>query len=542
MKKILYAFLVSLCITSCSVEVDPTDQYSDVVAWQNEEYLDLYVKGFYAGLRDNAEITSNMFSDGYSDILKYSVSNLNSSTDQNKILQQENVITPSNGMLCTWGNYDRIKRLNEFLHDVDAKTGHIDPEFVKVRKAEVRFLRAYLYYKMIRNHGGVILRLENTGVDGGLDNEKDAVKARLTEAESWNFVISELEAIAPDMAGKVKWEDEELGRVTQGAVYALLTRCALYAKQYDKVISAGKALEALNVYELSADYNAVFKDITNKELILAVSFEAPDYVHEHDRYFRPTGDKADRGGWACPTEDLVSQYQIKEGDTYVDFDWNNPAHAAAPYENREPRFYTSILYNGAAWNNRTIETFVGGKDGFADFDLTSNTPACVTGYFMKKFLQEGNTNFDELGSDTYWVELRYAEVLLNMAEAYAQTGDMSNAYSYMNKVRTRGGYLSPRESGSNLDVYMKYLMKERMVELAFEGHRYWDLRRWKKAVEVINGKRAYGIKITRSGDSFVYTKVPCDDTDRYFPEKYYYIPVPTSEISNNTACEQTIPW
>ncbi|MCK9414871.1 MAG: RagB/SusD family nutrient uptake outer membrane protein, partial [Prolixibacteraceae bacterium] len=235
MKKILYAFLVSLCITSCSVEVDPTDQYSDVVAWQNEEYLDLYVKGFYAGLRDNAEITSNMFSDGYSDILKYSVSNLNSSTDQNKILQQENVITPSNGMLCTWGNYDRIKRLNEFLHDVDAKTGHIDPEFVKVRKAEVRFLRAYLYYKMIRNHGGVILRLENTGVDGGLDNEKDAVKARLTEAESWNFVISELEAIAPDMAGKVKWEDEELGRVTQGAVYALLTRCALYAKQYDKV-------------------------------------------------------------------------------------------------------------------------------------------------------------------------------------------------------------------------------------------------------------------------------------------------------------------
>ncbi len=543
-RQYLIILIASFLLASCNLEVEPTDKYSDAVAWENEENLDLYVKGFYTALRDNAEIYTDKFSDGYSDILKYSISNLSDKTDQNKILLQENVITASNGLLSTWGNYDRIKSMNEFLYDVDQKASHFDPEFIRVRKAEVRFLRAYLYYKLIRNHGGVILRLENSSQDGGLDNEQDAAKARSSEADCWNFVISELETIAPDLADNVTWDDADLGRITQGAVYALLTRCALYAKQYDKVIDAGNKLEALNVYELDPDYGNIFKDITNKELILTVGFQRPNYVHHHDRYFRPTGDMADRGGWAGPTEDLVSQYQIKEGDTYVDFDWENPLHRQNPYANREPRFYASILYNGAPWNGRTIQTYVGGTDGFMDFEFGSNVPACVTGYFMKKFLQEDNDDFNDIGSDAYWVELRYAEVLLNMSEAYALTSpnDMQKAYEYLNKVRTRGGYLTPRASGTNLEVYKDCLEKERLVELAFEGHRYWDLRRWRRAEEVIHGKRAYGMKIIKSENTFTYNKVVCDDANRYFPEKYYYIPIPQTEISNNPLCEQTIPW
>ena len=542
MKNIIYALIVVFSLASCDLEVEPTAQYTDAVAWQDEQYLDLYVKGFYAALRDNAEVYTDMFSDGYSDILKYSISNLNGSTDQNKILQQENYITATNGALSAWGNYNRIARLNEFLYDADTKAGHLDQTMVKVRKAEVRFIRAFLYYKMIRNHGGVILRLEHSGVDGGLDNEKDSSKARATEEESWNFVISELEAIAPDLSSKVKWDDANYGRVTQGAVYALLTRVALYAKKYDKVIAAGTALEGLNVYDLESDYNAIFKNITSKELILTVGFKSPTFTHNHDFRFRPVGDMANRGGWACPTEELVSQYQIKQGGKFVDFDWNNAEQSADPYVNREPRFYASILYNGAPWSGRTIQTYVGGADGYVDFDFASNTPAGVTGYFMKKFLQEDNKTYEQSGSDAYWVELRYAEVLLNMAEAYANSNNISKAYEYLNKVRTRGNFLSPRDIGANLDAFMSHIETERMVELAFEGHRYWDLRRWKKAAATIHGQRAHGIKITLTGDTYTYTKVVCDDSNRYFPEKYYYIPVPTTEIRNNPACKQTIPW
>lgn len=539
MKRILVFLLVSIMLTACGLEVEPTDKYSDAVAWKDEQYIDMYVKGLYGVLRDNAEIYSTQLSDGLSDILKYSVNNLNENTFQNKTLLQENYITPSNGVLSVWGNYDGIKRENEFLYNVDKNTAGIDPEFIEVRKAEVRFLRAFLYYKLIRNHGGIILRLHNSGVDG-LDSEKDANKARASEEESWDFVIAELQEIAPVLA-KHSWSADDFGRITAGTVYALLTRCALYAKKYEVVIAAGQEVEKLG-YSLEANYNDVFTNLTSKEIILPVMFKAPTYTHFFDRYFGPTGDVASRGGWACPTEDLVEHYQIKENGNYVDFNWNNPDHKLNPYQDREPRFYASILYNGASWNGRTIETFVGGKDGFTDYDPNSNTPANVTGYFMRKFLQMGNPDVDK-GSDSYWIELRYAEVLLNMAEAYAQSGNFSKGYEYLNKVRTRGGHLAARTTGSNLVAFMSDLEAERMLELAFEGHRYWDLRRWRRAVNVIDGKRAHGLKIIKEEDGgFSYNKVTIENSNRYFPEKYYYIPIPQSEIINNSLVKQTLQW
>ncbi len=540
MKKIVYLLGLLIIFFSCDLETELTSSYSEDVAWRNEENLELYVKGFYGILRDNAEIYNNELSDGLSDILKYSVTNLNPTTYQNKVLLMENTISPLSGVLQNWGgNYGRIKAQNEFLYDVKHKAKHLDENFIEIRKAEVRFLRAYAYYKIIRNHGGVILRLENTGIDGGLDTEKDAHKPRLTEEESWNFVIKELEEIAPILSEN-KWNDKEYGRITGGAVYALLSRCALYAKQFDKVITAGNEIEKMG-YELEDNYANVFSNPNSKEIILPVLFKYPEFVHYFDRYFGPTGDFADRGGWACPTEELVQNYQIKENGTYVDFDWSNPSHRANPYENREPRFYASILYNGANWRGRKIETFVGGKDGFTVYDFNTDFPGCVTGYFMRKYLQESNNTVD-YGSDTYWIEFRLAEVLLNMAEAYAQKGDVPTGYKYLNKIRKRAGVpLYPE--GSNLDIFMEKLEKERMLELAFEGHRYWDIRRWRRAEEVIHGKRAHGVKITKdSNNNLIYEIIPIEQKDRYFPEKYYYIPVPQSEIDRNNLCEQTPPW
>ncbi len=541
MKKIIFFLSLILITGSCKdLEVEPSDRYSDGVVWENEEALDFYVKGFYAALRDNAEIYSNKLSDGMSDILKYSVNNLNSLTFQNKVLLEDNYITPSNGTLSEWGNYARIKLQNEFLHDVELMGGDFDTEFIAVRKAEVRFMRAFLYYKMIRNHGGIILRLENSGVDGGLDNDKDANKARISEEESWAFVISELKAVGETLSG-YEWDDDNFGRVTAGAAYALLTRCALYAQEYDEVIMAGQKIEEMD-YSLEPEYAAVFSDLASKEIILPVTFKIPDYTHYFDRYFGPTGDFANRGGWACPTEDLVENYQIKTGDQFVDFDWNNSQHKANPYKNREPRFYASVLYNGASWRGRTIQTSVGGLDGFMDYDFGSNTPGCVTGYFMRKYLQETNSNVDE-GSDAYWIELRLAEVWLNMAEAYAQSGEVTKGYEYLNKVRTRGGYLTGRDVNSSLPLFMSDLENERMLELAFEGHRYWDLRRWRRAEDLINGQRVRGVKATKLfATYYTYQVVVIEKSDRYFPEKYYKIPVPQSEISNNSLCEQTLPW
>lgn len=540
MKKGLFyiGLIITAVFQSCSLEVEPLDRYSDGVAWRNEKNMDMYVKGFYAGLRDKADIYTNTFSDGLSDLFKYSVNNLNAVTFQNKTLLQENYITANNGVLSEWGNYGRIKSLNEFLLNVDEKGADIDENARSIRKAEVRFLRAFLYYRMIRNHGGVILRLEDSGLDGGLDNEKDINKKRETEADSWAFVIQELQEVATALKGH-SWSASDYGRITEGAAQALLCRVALYAKQYPLVIQSGKRLEELG-YSLDNSYEQVFKNAQSKEIILPVLFEAPEYVHFVDRYFGPSGDVANRGGWGGPTEELVSLYQIKSGDKFVDFSWSNAEHKAAPYVNREPRFYASILYHGANWNNRQIQVNAGGRDAFMVYDENSNTPGNVTGYFMRKFLTEGNPDVD-LGSTSFWIELRMGEVFLNMAEAYAQTDDFSNAYSYLNKIRSRAT-VSPRPSGSTLSVFMDYLAKERMVELAFEGHRYWDLRRWKKAIEVIDGKRASGVQVAGAAGDYTFNRVTIENTDRYFPDRYYLIPVPQSELANNSEALQNDKW
>lgn len=544
MKKIkfLYLILLTILVSACNkvLDVSPTDKYSEETAWKNEVTLDLYAAGFYAALRDNSEIGGTNLSDGYSDILKYST-NSQAQSAHNRVLLQDNFITSASGQLSAWGNYGRIRRLNEFLFEVDSKAAHLNQNFIAIRKAEIRFIRAFLYYKMIRAHGGIVLRT----AENGLDSEKEKDKARSTEEESWNFVITEFEAVAEILP--LEWDNVNLGRLTKGAAYGFMARCALYAKKYDKAIEAGLKVVALadqGKYALQSSYASIFNTKFNKELLLAVYYKKPDYKHTFDSWFAPSGDIAGSGGLAGPTEELVSQYDVKVDDVYIPFDWANPIHAENPYANREPRFYASVLYNGAPWKGRALETYVNGKDGFLVYNSSNSTSTTVTGYYFKKFLDENNMFFNTDGSDRYWVEMRYAEILLILAEAYAEspTSNLNQALVYLNKVRARAEL--PEKGAANKTEFMTALRKERMIELAFEGHRYWDLRRWRLAQTVINGQSATGIKITKaSSGKLTYERVDVDaGAKRFFPEKYYLIPIPEEELSNNVKAIQNPLW
>ena len=152
------------------------------------------------------------------------------------------------------------------------------------------------------------------------------------------------------------------------------------------------------------------------------------------------------------------------------------------------------------------------------------------------------------GSDQFWIEMRYAEVLLNLAEALAEQDYAKNqddALEALNEVRRRVD-LPERttQEAPDKDSFMKLLRKERICELAFEGFRYWDLRRWRLAGEVIDGKQAHGTKITKKDDnSYTYEQVSCDDNiNRFFPERYYLLPIPVDELQNNPLCENNAPW
>ncbi len=538
MKKLylLISVITIIFMVSCTgLDLDPTDRVSENSVWESEETVDAYTAGLYAHMRDASELYSNNLTDCYSDILK------STSWDQynhayNKALLQVDYFTSTDaGSLDKWSNYNRIKRQNEFLRDALSKGAHLGQDFIKIRIAEARFIRAYAYFEMARVYGGVVIRDETDGLDGR--DQKD--KARATEAETWDFIMNNLQLAAQDLPEK--WGSKWTGRATKAAAYGLLSRCALYAKKWDLAIEAAKNAKLAGAKLITSSYADVFTTPleSNSEVLFAVDFADP-IVHNFDRYYRPSGD-VDVYSAAVPTSELVDSYEMADGTA---FSWST--HGTNPYIGREPRFYASILYNGALWEGRTIQSYVGGTDGYLEWKPAGATTSTVTGYYIRKYLQEGN-NYLTNQSTQFDIFIRYAEVLLNQAEALAEQSysqNKTNALAALNEVRNRVGLPGITEAqASDKDSFMSYLRHERMVELAFEGFRYWDIRRWRLAESVINGKTAHGVKITKNSDgSFSYQQVDCDGGQtRYFDSKYYLMSIPESERLNNSLLGENNP-
>jgi hypothetical protein len=257
-------------------------------------------------------------------------------------------------------------------------------------------------------------------------------------------------------------------------------------------------------------------------------------------FFRPIGDSKYHSdntifGALCPTSELVDSYEMADG---TDFSWD--AHGEAPYSGREPRFYASVLYNGVRWEGREIQTYEGGTDGIGKFQTNGTAGTTTTGYYFKKFITENDFTWETNGSSHFATFIRYAEVLLNYAEALAEQNWAANgaeALAALNKVRARVDL--PEKTASSLDEFRTILRKERMVELAGEGFRYWDIRRWRIGEDVIHGKQAHGCKITRTADdegSLSYEQITIDaGMERIFLERYYSFSIPIVERSNNRA-------
>lgn len=527
-------------LTSCHdlLEKDPTDSYSETVAWSSESSLDMYVTYLYKPLNGLSNFSSLSLTDGYTDLVKYGNGVPQTWSAHNKILLQQNTITSDNNPMSSWGLYTDIFRENVFLRDAGIYGNKFSEDFLNIRIAEIRFIRAVNYARMIRIFGGVILRDETNGVDS--EGQKD--KARATEAESWDFVLKDLEFAARHLPKE--WDSKWDGRLTKGAAYAYMCRTALFAKRWDVAITAADEIKKLNKYDLMDNYEDVFKVAGNKEIIFSIAYKIPDMPHYFDRYFAPDGKQGIRR--AVPTSELVDSYDMADG---TPFSWSG-SMANDPYVGREPRFYASIIYNGATWKEKKIYTYVDAENGFAAYrdNMNPGEKQTVTGYFIRKYLQENNADFDDKGSDQFWIEMRYAEVLLNLAEALAEqdySKNQDDALEALNEVRERVN-LPKRttEEAPDKDSFMKLLRKERICELAFEGFRYWDLRRWRLAGEVIDGKQAHGTKITKKDDNtYTYEQVSCDDNiNRFFPERYYLLPIPVDELQNNPLCENNTPW
>lgn len=541
----------ALCGTSCSdvIDLNPGDRFSPATVWSSTTTVDSYVLGLYSIFSSSCEFYgtgSPNLTDAYSDILK------SGSWDQynhsyNRSLFQESAFnsTSAGAFECWSTHYGRIRRENEFLRDAPKYREKFGEKWMDTRIAEVRFCRAYAYYLLCRVYGGVILRTE---VDGPEQNDK----ARSTEADCWDFIIEELKDLAPQLPQGNKtengdnWDDANYGRATQQAAYGLLSRVALFAERWDVAAQAARDVEkcggALDLTGYANVFNGDLK--SNKEILFGVDFEQDVITHRYDAYVRPSGDAKALGTSALysvffPTSELADSYEMADG---TPFSWET--HGSDPYTGREPRFYATILYNGASWMGRTIESYVGGADGFKEYENSKSANTTVTGYYLRKYLKDGDKSWITAYSAQTCILIRYAEVLLNKAEALAELSWDQNsveALQALNDVRGRVG-LPSRQTASK-EKFMEFVRHERMVELAGEGFRYWDLRRWRLAEEVINGKNVHGVKITKTDSGFNYEHVDADNGNkRIFYDRYYHFAIPESERSKNPLCDNNQGW
>lgn len=544
MKKKFYLLLFAslLGFGSCSTYLDPQphDRLSEIVAWSSVKNANLYVDGFYSYLPGYSIFSTGQFggsgnTDGLTDMLKYG-SSAPGAGNANLYATEPTKISADQNAMGIWEEaYGRIRRLNEFLQGLD-NFAKFDETSKLQLKAQTLFFRGYLYYLLTMRHGSVVLLKQ-------LTTEKN--NARSPENECWNLVAEDLDFAINNLP--VEWDAANQGRITKGAALALKSRAMLYAERWEDAKVAAEAvmaLKATGTYALNAQYKDAFKSTSlgNKESILEVRFMRPAPVHSYDKDNCPAGDNPPpgTGAKACPTQEMVELYDDVNGNTVNWTPWHATTTIAPPYATLEPRFQASVLFNGATWKGRSIEAFVGGKDGYMDYAYEAYPNGkSTTGYFLKKYLDETNLDVTNQSSVQTLVLIRYAEVLLNYAEACYHLNRFDLANDAIRQIRTRVGLPYTDLTGT---VLFEKIRKERKIELAFEGHNYWDIRRWKLGMVELNNRRMHALKITKSGTTFTYQYVECDNLDRKFLDRLNHFPIPTSEISNNTACNQIDLW
>jgi hypothetical protein len=457
--------------------------------------------------------------------------------------------------------YSAIRNDNIFLENISSFTGG-EEERVKHLTAEIRFLRAYFYTELISRYGGVPL-IEKTFE---LDSNFDVPRASFEECVQ--FIVNELDLAIQDLPNRSEATGTEFGRITKGAAIGLKIRALMFdasplfntsndQSKWQKVSDACEQLFNLDQYNLSTDYHGLFLNAMDPEIIFfkqfidQYGFELVDVLsdfyyhyrggHRIDEWRFPNGD----GGWISenPRQEFIDQYETTSGKIPVlgytgqsnnlqpiinpnatDYDPSNP------YKNRDPRLRYSVLYDGTLFKGRELEFWDGGKDSRnTDVDFWWN--GSMLGYGIRKSLDESWSLQSPAGSDQPWIYMRLAEFYLTYAEAQYHLSNFSVAVDYVNRVRNRSSVNMPPINASG-DLLEK-IKHERKIELAFEGNRWYDARRWKDAgsdfakdivaVEVIrnpsNGTKSYRYYYFEGGTG-----------KRSFPENHYLWPIPIEEI------------
>ncbi len=415
------------------------------------------------------------------------------------------------------------EKFEEYLMDLDYKQ---ELHQYQNLQYEARFLRAYYYFLLVRSFGGVPL------ITKSMDANETNSQRRATSDEIFEFINSECEAIKDTIVkdysnlGNMQLKSKnETGRANNLAVLALKARAALYyasplfntsndKERWHQAALANKELiDACKDrgMKLTADYGSLFQKDNwknSEECIFVRRIVAKS--NSFEKYNFPIG-LENAGGGNCPTHNLVEAYE--DGDI---------------------RLAATVAMNGEQWPNNILETYVGGANGQP---IAYATP---TGYYLKKYVNKSLTigASNATTEQHHWVTFRLGEFYLNYAEAmlnYTGSGYETaqglnmTAAAALNVVRSRAK-LNAISTGLSADQFAERLENERFVELAFEGHRFYDLRRWKKAGEA-KYRTIKSVEIIKNADDTFTETVKTDDSTRsYWDDKMLLFPIAQSEI------------
>jgi hypothetical protein len=542
MKNKIIGIALSLGIFSLAgcdefLDTTPTDRISDKVVWENESNVTLYVNGFYPYIDRYGSFGSDQFSgsltEGLTETMKYGsyVPGAKAGNANLYVFTPETMSATGN-LLSTWSpTYERIRRVNEFLVGLE-KYSQLETRDNELFAGQARFFRAFLYFQLAKRHGGVILYTD-------MNLEKN--KPRSSEEETWDLIEQDLDYAASVLPKT--WDPANEGRITKGAAFALKSRAMLYAERWEAAKVAADSVFALNKYVLTDKYADAWKG-GNSESILEYNYLISGPNHTFDKDYSTFGEIENQGASGTPTQEMVESYETVDGKIV---DWS-PWHVEGgttekpPYEELEPRFHATVIYNGAEWQGKTMENSVAGTNGryMAYREETYAQGRTTTGYYLRKLRDEDLTDLTTYSSTQPWVEIRLAEVYLNRAEANFRLGNAGDALEDINAVRRRVDL--PDKNGLSGAALFDAIRKERKIELSYEGHLYWDMRRWKLAHTEYNNYRVHGLKISNDPAGYLYEYVDADLQDRKFLEKTYVLPIPYSELANNSAIEQYDEW
>ncbi len=486
MHKYIILIVSFLAVTACNknyLEKYPLDGPSSSSFITNEQELMLAINGCYASLPFHPSAHNCPLP-----IILDQVTDLGFDRNNGTLQEVSKGSHDSNNgfFLNVWSSsYSGIARCNFLLDNIDKVKDVVSQQLYNRVKAEARFLRAYNYHYLVEMFGGVPLVTTSLKLD-------ESQIPRNTKEETVNFILTELEEASADLPPS--YAANEMGRATKGAALAIKARIALYNEKWDVAADAAKRVMGLNVYQLHPDFGELFtyKGQTSKEIIFALQYLKGIKTHNTPSQFFSRMASGFSG--LVPGQSLIDSYECTDGQS---IDKSTRFNPAKPFENRDPRLGYTVALPGSIFINFLFETH---KDSVQTWDYNTtparrvantdatNAFATFTGYCWRKYT-DLTDKVERTTSELNIISVRYAEILLIYAEAKIKANQIDNTvYDAINAVRQRPSVNMPAiTTGKTQEELRSIIRKERKYELAGEGFRVFDIRRWKLAEQLMNG-------------------------------------------------------